>query len=251
MNGKIAFCKVSISPIRSENKDQAEIVSQLLFGELFTIDSDENNWTKITTFFDGYSGWIDTKHLLIVTEKEAKKWLAEQILTFEITSTLKTNWGDQTIVRGSYISGESSDFKIGNHAFSINRPVKTSIPESIYETAQTYLNTPYLWGGKSPFGIDCSGFSQLIYRFHDINIPRDASQQVELGRLIDIEDVQDGDLAFFHNANGKIIHVGILDGKGQIIHASGCVRIDQLTNEGIIHSENQNLTHNLNCIKRY
>ncbi len=251
MNGKIAFCKVSISPIRSENKDQAEIVSQLLFGELFTIDTIENNWTKITTFFDGYSGWIDTKHAVIISEKEAKKWISEHSLIYNLTATLNTNWGIQNIVKGSYISGENSSFKIGNHSFELISKDDIDVPSSIYETALSYLNTPYLWGGKSPFGIDCSGFTQLVYRFHEINIPRDASQQIELGRNIEFSDIQDGDLAFFHNSNGKITHVGILDGKGQIIHASGCVRIDQLTNEGIIHSEDKNQTHNLNCIKRY
>lgn len=251
MKGKIAVCKVSISPIRSENKDQAEIVSQLLFGELFTINSVDANWTKITTYFDGYEGWIDTKHALIISEKESKKWLSEQVLSYNLISKLNTPWGPQHIVRGSYISGENLNFNIGNHQFNLEEIDDCNIPSSIYETALSYLNSPYLWGGKSPFGIDCSGFTQLVYRFHDINIPRDASQQVDLGRLVEFEEIQDGDLAFFHNSKGNITHVGIIDGKGNIIHASGYVRIDKFTEKGIENSENNSLTHLLNCIKRY
>ncbi|MGC6433562.1 MAG: NlpC/P60 family protein [Crocinitomicaceae bacterium] len=251
MNGKIAFCRVSIAPIRAEKKDQAEIVSQLLFGELFTIETIDDNWTKITTLFDGYEGWIDTKHFSTISEKEAKKWMDEHSTSYNLTSVLETPWGKQTIVRGSYISGVSNQFNIGKYPFTILEKEDLEVPTSIYETALSYLNAPYLWGGKSPFGIDCSGFSQLIYRFHDINIPRDASQQIELGRGIEFDEQEEGDLAFFHNATGKIIHVGILDGKGSIIHASGCVRIDKLTKEGIINVNDQNLTHHLNCIKRY
>ena len=116
--------------------------------------------------------------------------------------------------------------------------------------ALDYLNTSYLWGGKSPFGIDCSAIVQVIYRFFGINLPRDASQQVDHGIVVDTDDILPGDLAFFENSKGKITHVGILDGEGGIIHASGWVRNDRFTNEGIVHSETGILTHNLFVIKR-
>ena len=249
MIGKSAYCKVSISPIRAENKDQAEIVSQLLFGEIITINEIQENWVNITTLFDAYSGWIDVKHLKRLSDKELKRWLDGLSPTFDFLTEIKTPWGNQRLIRGSYLPNENQ-FNIGNDSFEIINSSKDKLPSTIFETALSYLNAPYLWGGKQPFGIDCSGFTQMVYRFHGFNLPRDASQQVEIGQEIELEDIIEGDIAFFHNKNGKIIHVGILDGKGHIIHASGCVRIDTLTKEGIVHSESNTITHYLNCIKR-
>ncbi len=249
---KSAYCKVSISPVRAENKDQAEIVTQLLFGELIHVEEIQENWCRITTFMDHYSGWIDVKHFRYLSEKEMSRWLDGISYEKNIVRTVETPWGNQRIVRGSFVPFQSdTSFNIGNDRFQfIDSPVDI-IPSSKYELAKQYLNSPYLWGGKTPFGIDCSGLSQMVFRFFDINLPRDASQQVDQGNSVEFDEIEEGDLAFFHNKSGKIIHVGILDGKGSIIHASGCVRIDQLTSDGIIHSESGSLTHHLNCIKRY
>ena len=249
MIGKSAYCKVSISPIRAENKDEAEIVSQLLFGEVFTINEVQKNWINITTLFDAYSGWIDIKHLKLLSEKELKRWLDGLSPAFNLLTEIKTPWGNQRLIRGAYLSNENL-FNIGNDSFEILNSSKDNLPATIFETAASYLNAPYLWGGKQPFGIDCSGLTQMVYRFHGVNLPRDASQQVEIGQEIEFENITEGDIAFFHNKSGKIIHVGILNDKKQIIHASGCVRIDTLTKEGIVHSESNTITHYLNCIKR-
>jgi len=246
---KSAYCKVSISPIRAENKDEAEIVSQLLFGEVFTINEVQKNWINITTLFDAYSGWIDIKHLKLLSEKELKRWLDGLSPAFNLLTEIKTPWGNQRLIRGAYLPNENL-FNIGNDSFEILNSSKDNLPATIFETAASYLNAPYLWGGKQPFGIDCSGLTQMVYRFHGVNLPRDASQQVEIGQEIEFEDITEGDIAFFHNKSGKIIHVGILNDKKQIIHASGCVRIDTLTKEGIVHSESNTITHYLNCIKR-
>lgn len=248
---KTAYCFVSISPVRTENKDQSEIVTQLLFGELIHVLELHEPWFKIKTYFDNYEGWIDSKHVHFLTEKEMKRWLEGLTIQYNLLETIKTPWGNQRIVKGSYVpSFKEQNFKIGEDKFEYISSEIEKIPTSIFETALEYLNTPYLWGGKSPFGIDCSGFTQQVFRFYDINLPRDASQQVEHGLEIEFDEIQEGDVAFFNNKTGKITHVGILDGQGNIIHASGQVRIDHFTKQGIIHSETKSLTHNLNCIKR-
>ena len=248
---KLAYCFVSISPVRAENKDKAEIVSQLLFGEVVHVEEMHEPWFKIKTYFDNYEGWIDSKHVHFLTEKEVKRWLEGLTIQYNLIDTLKTPWGEQRIVKGSYIPMlKEASFKIGSDYFEFVETQDEIIPTSKFEVAKEYLNTPYLWGGKSPFGIDCSGLTQQVFRFYDINLPRDAYQQAEHGLTVGWEEIQEGDVAFFHNKDGKIIHVGILDGKGNIIHASGHVRIDKFTQEGIIHTETKSLTHSLNCIKR-
>ncbi len=249
---KYAYCKVSISPVRAENKDQAEIVTQLLFGEVFQIETIEGSWCKIVTYYDNYPGWIDVKHFKPLTVKEFGRWMDGVTNESSIYRNLFTPWGKQRIVKGSFIPfADHQPFKIGSDEFQLEERVDEKSAETIYELAREYLNTPYLWGGKTPFGIDCSGLTQSVFRFFGINLPRDASQQVENGLEIDFTDHQSGDVAFFHNKNGKITHVGILNGEGQIIHASGCVRIDSITSQGIMNDETNELTHQLNCIKRF
>ncbi len=251
MSSKYGYCRVSISPVRAENKDSSEIVTQLLFGEVIEILEIKDSWSKIITYSDNYSGWIDVKHFKPLTHKELGRWLDGLTYERSIVRNVKTPWGLQRIVKGSFVpNSESLLFMIGNEKFQFEKDEDNKEIGSIYELATEYLNTPYLWGGKSPFGIDCSGLTQTVFRFFDINLPRDASQQVELGMTIGFEDRVSGDLAFFHNKSGKIIHVGILDGLNSIIHASGCVRIDQFSQEGILNSETGELTHVLNSIKR-
>ena len=252
MSLNFAYCKVSISPVRAENKDQAEIVTQLLFGEVFQIQKIEATWCKIVTFHDHYEGWIDIKHLKPLTQKEVNRWLDGISFEKSVCRNLITPWGKQRIVKGSFIpSDDSKTFNIGPDEFVFEESVKTNNPLNVFELANEYINSPYLWGGKTPFGIDCSGLTQQVFRFFGINLPRDASQQVEIGLPIDFEDQLIGDVAFFHNHNGKIIHVGILDGNGKIIHASGCVRIDSFTIDGIIHAETGLLSHHFHSIKRF
>lgn len=249
---KLGYCKVSISPIRAENKDQSEIVSQLLFGEVLHIITIEGNWCKIITYVDNYSGWIDIKHFKPLTEKESNRWLDGLGYENSIVRIISTPWGLQRIVKGSFVPfHENTTFNIGLDQFEfLDYPVEKN-EKSIFDVAKEYLNSPYLWGGKTPFGIDCSGFTQVVFRFFGINLPRDASQQVECGMEVDFCDIELGDVAFFQNKEGRIIHVGILDGLNSIIHASGCVRIDRIKSEGILNSETNEMTHYLNCIKRF
>jgi cell wall-associated NlpC family hydrolase len=136
------------------------------------------------------------------------------------------------------------------YKFTGNSTQGFSQKKFLIENALIYLNAPYLWGGRSPFGIDCSGFTQLVYRLQGIKLPRDAYQQAEVGNTLSfIEESEEGDLAFFDNTEGKIIHVGIIMKNNYIIHASGKVRIDRIDQQGIFNSSLKTHTHKLRLIK--
>lgn len=248
---KYAYCFVSSSPLRSEGRDTAEMVSQLLFGEPVQILEEQTPWVKVETVLDSYQGFADSKHFRALSEKEFKRWMDGLSILPSLTCELSTPWGMQHLVRGAFIPFErSKTFSIGKDQFIFNEKPQVVTWKSIEEAALSYLNSPYLWGGKSPFGIDCSGFTQTVLRFFDINIPRDASQQVECGREIPFEEKESGDLAFFKNSADKIIHVGFCGEDNTFIHASGRVRVDKLTADGILHSETNELTHHLHSIRR-
>ena len=247
-NQKLAFCLVTVAPIRSEASDSSEIVSQLLFGEPVEILKFHETWINIRTIMDGYEGHVDIKHLLPLTNKEFKNWLNDFSYQEEFTKSITTAWGKQLTSRGSFISSEST-FKIGDFAFSQNVEER-KFSTSLVESAKELVNVPYLWGGKSVFGIDCSGFVQLIFRLHNFNLPRDAYQQAEIGETIEFINSQPGDLAYFINKKGKIIHVGLVIGNSKIIHASGRVRIDNLTASGIFNTDYNKETHQLHFIRR-
>ncbi|MFN5149097.1 MAG: NlpC/P60 family protein [Flavobacteriia bacterium] len=251
MTNRSGYCIVSISPVREEKRDASEMVSQLMFGEIVSIEEISAPWCKIRTYTDNYCGYVDIKHIHFLSEKEVNRWLDGLSYEKHFIRTLNTPWGKQHIYRGSFVPyGASTNFNIGNDHFEFDEDNFDLAFKSPVELVTEYLNTPYLWGGKSPFGIDCSGLTQTVYRFFDINLPRDASQQVEYGTAVTFEDIEAGDMAFFRNNDGKVIHVGILDDKGSIFHASGRVRKDLLTKEGIINIETGEKTHDLHSIRR-
>ncbi|MCE3296546.1 MAG: hypothetical protein K0R65_2260 [Crocinitomicaceae bacterium] len=245
-----AFCKVSISPLRHSGSDTSEMVSQLLFGEIVEIQETQGNWSQIRTFCDNYEGWADTRHLMPLTSKEVNRWLDGIHILPDLSHELETPWGKQMLVRGAFLPhNPGTAFNIGNHQFTFAQEISAG-NQDMKAFALGYLNAPYLWGGKSPFGIDCSGFTQTVFRYCEKNIPRDAYQQCDLGIEVLFEDQQEGDLAFFTNDKGKITHVGIILENRQIIHASSWVRTDDLKPDGIYKAGTDEKTHDLFTIKR-
>ncbi len=250
---KFAICQVSVSPLRVEASDRSEMVTQILFGEKVEIIETQKNWLKLKADFDGYEGWADEKQFMEVSEAEYSsiridKFASESFnlavehetpLTLPMASTLpnlinnKLKFGHKEIeYLGEFQSGNSS---------------KSDLPN----IAMMYLNTPYLWGGKSVFGIDCSGMVQQVYKFCGIQLPRDAHQQAEIGEALSfVEEAEPGDLAFFDNTEGKIIHVGIILEGNKIIHAHGKVRIDPIDITGIFNTDSQTYSHKLRVIKK-
>ena len=223
------ICTLSIVPMRAEPSDKSELISQILFGETFSIVESHEKWSKVKNTIDGYEGFIDNKQLGL----EEVQGNIRSPLPFPVFRQQRF-----------YPAGSLLDFTTEYQPWS-----------DIAECAASFLGTPYLWGGRTHAGIDCSGFTQLVFRLMEKNIPRDAHQQAEFGEVISfIEETQNGDVAFFDNTDGRIIHVGIIIKKPgnqfpTIIHASGEVRIDTLDNEGI-KKENGEQSHRLRVIKR-
>ncbi|WP_194766464.1 C40 family peptidase [Tamlana sp. I1] len=243
------ICNLSIVPLRDEPADTSELVSQVLYGEIFKIVEQRKKWIKIRLAFDKYEGWIDNKQYLEISEDNYKSLNNETIkLSTDLVEFIEdTNKQLYPIPIGSTLNGLS----ILNHFYD-GHSVQNKIEKSnIIQTAFTYLNSPYLWGGKTPFGIDCSGFTQMVYKLNGYKLLRDASQQATQGEALSfIEESEPGDLAFFDNNEGVIIHVGIIMEDNYIIHAHGKVRIDRLDHSGIYNVDKNQHTHKLRVIKK-
>ena len=241
------FFFLAVVPVRADKQDQSEIITQLLFGEVATLIDRHNQWIKIKSSHDNYEGWIDEKQVLEISEEEHGFWLKNTFRQTMLLKTWDTPFGEIQSMRGSNTPNRSQ-FKVAGFTFQGVQDFGNLTVSSISDVALSYLNSPYLWGGRTPFGIDCSGFTQAVYRFFNIELPRDAYQQANFGENISFKDRKKGDIVFFQNKQKKIHHVGILLANDEIIHASGRVRIDKLTQDGIIKKEE--LTHHFHSLKR-
>jgi hypothetical protein len=234
------------------------MVTQLLYGELCRlIDKRSMNWLKIECVDDNYIGWLDIKQIYPLTAKEFEHYYASSARSLEISQPAIADGKSQMLTLGARLplfDGMSFQSPEGKYLYSgqVIYPDQNGHSEDlIIKLARKYLYSPYLWGGRSPFGIDCSGFTQLVFKMLGYKLPRDAHLQASEGALVDfVEQCKVGDLAFFATKEGNIHHVGIVINDQRIIHASGRVRIDKLDHQGIYNKERRKYTHNLRLIKR-
>jgi hypothetical protein len=248
------ICNLAIIPLRFEPSDRSEIVSQVLFGEHFEILEQLKQWSRIKMQYDDYEGWVDTKQYQLISESSYNQ-LSEDaiILNADLIEYITTPKNILIpIPLGSSISFLNyNEINTSNFDFEGTKISGIKPKEGLINTSFLYLNAPYLWGGKTPFGIDCSGFTQMVYKLNGYKLLRDASQQATQGEPLSfIEESEPGDLAFFDNEEGNIIHVGIIMEDNYIIHASGKVRIDRLDHLGIYNPETNKHTHKLRVIKK-
>jgi hypothetical protein len=244
--------------MRSDASDKSEQVSQLLFGDHYQVidSSADRKWLRIRVYSDQYEGWINNlQHHEISAEYFEHINRAEFKITTDVTSTMLYNKNPLVILMGSIIPISGSELFRMEEQFAFNGESKNvgqkREGEFLRTIALRYLSAPYQWGGKSPFGIDCSGFTQMVFRICGYSLFRDAGQQAKQGKAVkNLSEARQGDLIFFQNDEGKIVHVGILLGPEKIIHASGRVRIDQVSDFGIHNIETKQLTHRFAHIRR-
>lgn len=240
---------LSIVPLRLDPADTSELVSQVLYGDYFKVLEQRKNWSKIRLAYDNYEGWIDNKQYLDISEDVYKHLSSEPLkVSSDVIEYITTKEGHLNLIPlGATLNG----LAYLQHKYEGEITQGQQIKDHIVSTAFMYLNTPYLWGGKTPFGIDCSGFTQMVYKLNGYKIFRDASQQAQQGEALSfIEESEPGDLAFFDNNEGAITHVGIIMKDNYIIHAHGEVRVDRLDHTGIFNTERNTHTHKLRVIKR-
>ncbi|MDR2009013.1 MAG: C40 family peptidase [Bacteroidales bacterium] len=256
----LGICEQSYIPLRAGISHRAEMISQVLFGEIFEIISHRGEWLKIKLLHDGYEGYVEassTTHLLINTDNLYNDY-NNSIICSEINNWfIKNNKESILLPIGAKIPrsiNSENKFYINENSYSSqSQLIQSEVIDkriSIVEISKKLINTPYLWGGRTGWGIDCSGFSQLVYKLIGIDIPRDANQQITIGTTLNfISEAKAGDLAFFDNEEGEIIHVGMILDNNNIIHSSRYVKIDTIDHQGIYNKTIKKYTHNLRVIK--
>jgi len=265
------ICLLSIVPVRREPTHKAEMCTQLLFGELYTVLQTENDWLKVKLEYDGYEGWISVKSHASITVNDfdsLSDTSARCTLDLVQLVTNETKKEQFPVLYGSSLPGlEEFSMQLAGQTFTYDGQVSMisdfeeddqdgpenmmELKHDLMQSSMQFLGAPYLWGGRSLFGIDCSGLVQMAYKLKNIRLKRDASQQAEQGEPVNsLEEAEPGDLVFFENEEGKISHVGLLADRQKVLHCSGKVRLDIIDQQGIFHNELHEYTHKLKMIRR-
>ena len=249
---EVGICNLTVVPCRENPNDRAEMVTQLLFGDCFEVLEIQEKWVRIKTMYDDYEAWICRKQYQPISIDEFDALTSEKTQVAGTgLSVVESFSGQQILPQGATLPHfAKGKLRIEKKEYIFKGNTATLDKKNLVDYALSFLNTPYLWGGKTIFGIDCSGFTQVVYKMCGIQLPRDAYQQAKLGEVVSfVSSAKAGDLAFFDNEEGRITHVGILLGDGTIIHASGKVRIDPIDHQGIFNRELNKYTHNLRVVK--
>ena len=252
---RYAICPLSVVPVRREPSDASEMTTQALFGEIFKVLERRANWSRVRFHHDGYEGWMSNKQYAEITAEQYAVLSKETpVYCAQSVAVCKGPKQSLPILIGSrlpmYKQGvftlEDETYSFDGHTASGKKP-----KSEIARVAKGFLGAPYLWGGRSFFGIDCSGFAQMCYRLCGRSMPRDAKDQAAGGEALSfVEEAEEGDLAFFDNDQGDIVHVGIVLADHRVVHASGQVRIDTLDQTGIYNAQAGRYTHKLRLLKR-
>ncbi len=243
----LGICNLSIVPVRIVDSDKSEMINQLIYGDIIEILEEKEKWVKIKSVFDDYTGWIDIKQYFKIDDN-IRLDLNKPVYSVSLVEFIENDNNELVTIP---IGSDISNISLMNHKFDGKTISGKNNRNSIVNTALLFLNSPYLWGGKTPFGIDCSGFTQMVYKINGYKLSRDAKDQANQGKTLSfIEESEAGDLAFFNNDEGDIIHVGIILQNNHIIHASGKVRIDRIDHIGIYNNDLNKHTHSLRYIKK-
>jgi len=266
---EFGICLQSIVPVRREPAHPSEMVTQILFGELYRVVETNADWIRIQLTYDQYEGWISRLQARLIDESEfIRLYGAETAVSADLIQLVSSETEKMVfpIPMGSSLPGlKDQRFHVENEIFcfegqtsdasllekAITPQDRLQSKNSIVQDAMLYLHAPYQWGGRSPFGIDCSGLVQMAYKYKMVKLLRDATQQAAQGEVVSLlAEAEPADLAFFDDPEGNITHVGLLIDRHRIIHCSGQVRIDTIDHEGIYHETLQKYTHKLRLIKR-
>ena len=237
---------VPVAPLRSGPDDRAELVTELLAGEPLALEEEGTGpWVRVHALRDGYRGWCDRKQLGKSTWERGVRCFRPFDPWVRETDGARVHlpWG------ATVYATDSEVFTLGEQRLKRCLPAEP-LPTCPAALAEVWRGVPYRWGGKTHFGVDCSGLVQQVFAALGVMLPRDAADQIHCGSAVPAASHQTGDLAFFQNAEGRIIHVGICTGPDALLHASGEVREDDLELRGIRHRPSGKITHELCEIRR-
>lgn len=247
---QFGICPLSIVPIRSHPDDTSEMVSQVLYGEHFKVLECRKSWSRIRIAFDNCEGWVSNTQFNFIEQKvfDSLEKSKHDQCNAELISFVETT---ASVLLPITIGSSPQNASLLSHVYESNSNATKKQKSNLVQTALLFLNAPYLWGGKTPFGIDASGLTQMVYKINGYNLLRSVSEQSAQGTPLSfIEESEPGDLAFFDNKDGEIHHVGLIMAHNYIIHVDGKVRIDRLDHTGIFNADDGTYSYQLRVIKK-